>query len=396
MSESHHNNDFRPPDAREALIGRERIRGASRMIAEGTDAAAVTDEQIKQVADDVELFRRNHKIPNKEIARAVGYSPGVISDFLGGKYAGNRAQVAIDLENWLVEEEGRRSRPETTQFVWTNVALEMKAVANYCLDKRKISLVYGPDTSGVGKTTALQAIHQELGPRRSSLITIDKVDANPTGLLKKICRGIRKDDNGTNAVRFARIVSHLTGRSHLLLIDQIHNLRGAKEDKPFYILADIFDATKTAQLWCGTADLVSYLQRQQTRNADESLAQIRRRIFPYVDLMESIRSGGEGGGGDLLVTVEQVREMFARNKLKLTATAARFLCEICNQPDSGAVGLCVQVVEYATMMGEVRRASSIDLPLLKEAMRRGFSPKRTDALFNSMAQEQPRPMAKVG
>lgn len=366
------------------------------MIAEGTDAATVTDEQIQQVANDVELFCRNHKISRKDVARATGYSPGVASDFLSGKYAGNKAQVAIDLEAWLVEEEGRRSRPETTQFVWTNVAMEIKAVANYCLDKRKISLVYGPDTSGIGKTTALQAIHQEIGPRRSSLITIDKVDANPTGLLKKICRGIRKDDNGTNAVRFARIVTHLTGRSHLLLIDQIHNLRGAKEDKPFYILADIYDATKTAQLWCGTADLVSYLQRQQVRNADESLAQIRRRIFPYVDLMEGLRSGGSDGGGDMLVTVEQVREMFARNKLKLAGAAARFLCEICNQPDSGSIGLCVQVVEYATMMAEVRRATSIDLPLLKEALRRGFSPRRTDALLHRMELEQPRAVAKVG
>jgi hypothetical protein len=42
-----------PPNA---LI--ERIRGATRMIAEGTDAKDVTAEQIQQVAADVETFRR--------------------------------------------------------------------------------------------------------------------------------------------------------------------------------------------------------------------------------------------------------------------------------------------------------------------------------------------------
>jgi DNA transposition AAA+ family ATPase len=104
------------------------------------------------------------------------------------------------------------------------------------------------------------------------LATIDKVDANPTGLLKKLLRAVRKDDNGSNAQRKDRLVEYLSGRQHLLIIDQAHNLRFSKDDKPFYILADLYDATGTAQLWCGTADLVNYLQRQQRRNGDESLA----------------------------------------------------------------------------------------------------------------------------
>ena len=368
------------------------------MIAQGTDAKDVTAEQITQVAADVELFCRSHKIGRNVVAKALGYSPGVISEFLKGQYKGNSGQVAIDIEAWLTEEEERRSRPETTQFVWTNVAMEIKAVASYALDKRKIALVYGPDTSGIGKTTALKAIHQELGPRRSSLITIDKVDANPTGILKKICRGLHVDPAGTNKRRFDRCVEALTGRSHLLLIDQIHNLRGAAEDKPFYHLTDLYDATNTAQLWCGTADLVSYLQRQQARSADESLAQIRRRIFPCVDLMEGIReNGGTAPGGEPLITVEQVREMFAKNKLRLVGGAARWLCEICNQPDSGGIGLCVSIVEYATMMAEITRAGSIDVPLLQQALRRGFSGRRTDALLHRLedAQQTPR-VAKVG
>src|SRR5690242_949469 len=178
------------------LIDRERIRGASRMIPEGTDAKAVTDEQIAQVAADVEAFRCSFKPPISKhaIAKATGYSPGVVVEFVKGTYNGNRGQVAIDLESWLVEEEQRRARPQTTQFVWTNVAMKIKAVANFCLDRRRIGLIYGPDASGIGKTTSLQAIYQEMGPRRATLCTIDKVAANPTGLLKAICSAMHIDD----------------------------------------------------------------------------------------------------------------------------------------------------------------------------------------------------------
>lgn len=361
------------------------------MIPEGTDAKAVTDEQIASVAADVEAFSREHKISRKALAQATGYSPGVVSDFIGGKYAGNRGQVAIDLENWLVEEEQRRSRPRTTQFVWTNVAMKIKSVANLCLDFKKIGLIYGPDASGIGKTMALQAIYQDLGPRRSTLATIDKVDANPTGLLKKLCAAMRLQDSGSNRQRFERLVEALKGRSHLLMIDQIHNLRGAKEDKPFYILTDLYDATQTAQLWCGTADLVGYLNRQQTRNADESLAQVRRRIFPAVDLMETVR--GDGGTGEPIVSIDQVREMFARNKLKLTAAAAKFLTMLANTPDSGSVGLCVQLIEYVTAIG--MNLASIDVPALKQAMQLGMTTARAELVIRHM-EETPAAARKVG
>jgi len=52
------------------VIDRERIRGASRLIPTGTDAKAVTDEQIQQVAADVESFRRDFSPPISKAAIA--------------------------------------------------------------------------------------------------------------------------------------------------------------------------------------------------------------------------------------------------------------------------------------------------------------------------------------
>ena len=117
------------------LIDRERIRGASRMIPEGTEAAKVSADQIRAVAADVEGFCRANKISRKAVAVSAGYSPGVVSEFLAGKYNGDNAKVAIDLENWLVSEEQRRSRPRTTQFVWSSVAMTIKSAASYAIER---------------------------------------------------------------------------------------------------------------------------------------------------------------------------------------------------------------------------------------------------------------------
>lgn len=352
------------------------------MIPEGTEAAQVTAEQIAQVAQDVEVFIKANKIAVKTVAKAIGYSPSVVSEFLGGRYAGNKGQVAIDLEAWLVEEESRRQRPQTTTFTWTNVAQQIKSVAYYCLDYKKIGMIYGPETSGLGKTTTLRALYQEMGPRRSTLVTIDKVDSNPTGMLRKICQAMHIGDTGSTNACFNRICEHLEGRSHLLMVDQAHNMRFSTEDKPFYILADLFDRTETAQLWCGTSDLVGYLQRQQGKTLDEPLAQIRRRIFPCVDLMESVGAGGDGG--EPLVSIENIREMFAKNKLRLTPAATRWLCQFIHIPNSGAIGMAVNIVEYATVDCEMHRIGMIDVQHLKSALRRGTKPDRAELILQRL------------
>lgn len=366
------------------------------MIAKGTDAAAVTEEQIQTVAADVETFIKANKITGATVAQAMGYSSGVVSEFLSGKYKGNKAQVAIDLDQWLIEEEQRRSRPTTTQYVATEVALEIQATANYCLDRRTIGLIYGPDTSGIGKTTALMAYAQQMGPRRCTMVTMEKVAANPTGMIRKLCDAMRLGHGGNNDQRIQRIKEHLRGRSHLLIIDQVHDLRGAKDDKPFYILHELHDETKTAQLWCGTADLYTYLTRERARKADESLTQVRSRMFPIVDLMEGVGADGNGGG-KLLATVDQVMEIFAKNSMKITRQSARWLCELANLPDSGSLRLCRQLVEYATMLCELRGMSSIDVPLLQNAMKRALQPAQAKTLMAKMNHEQPaQRAAKVG
>src|ERR1700722_14197035 len=138
------NTPLSPGGAREALIGRERIRGATRMIKEGTDASQVTAETIRKIADDVAIFIKDHGIIRKDLAKAVGYSPGVISEFLAGTYAGNNGEVAIHLDSWVEDEADRRKRPATTQFVWTNVADLIRSTANHCRSARKLGMIYSP------------------------------------------------------------------------------------------------------------------------------------------------------------------------------------------------------------------------------------------------------------
>jgi hypothetical protein len=378
----------------DVLMDRERIRGAARMLPEGINPDTITEAQAKQIAHEVNLFATQQGLGRREVARAIGYkSPGVISEFIKGTYAGNWRQLAIDLDAWLDAEQKRvNSAIGGPQFVWTEVAREIQTVASLVIQLRTIGLVYGPDTAGIGKTMALQAIHQETPG--SLFVTCDKIEANPTGLLRGIAHALRINDNGRNASIYKRVKEMLKGTPRLLIIDQIHNLRRAKDDKPLYILADLYDATKSPQLWCGTADMVSYLTTGVGKG-DESLAQIRSRITYVRDLMQRCADGKDGGRGEPLYTVDNIREVFAKNKIRLTTAAVQMLYKLACIPDSGALRTCRNLVLIATITAEQLKMTSIDAPLLLAALRDSVQKETFDTLYTSLRQQMPA-MAKVG
>ena len=247
------------------LADRSRVQGASRILAEGTEPASVTAEQSRQVLAAVAEYRARAGLSVAQIGKAVGYARSTLYQVLSGKYSGDARQIIVDLDRWLEDEQKAAEAPRRTEFVWTQVAQEIKTVADAAIHLRTIGLVYGPDTSGIGKTMTLHALAKE--KPASLLVTIEKVQANTTGLLYAIAGALHISTGHPNRYLFERIKDILAGTPRLLMIDQIHNLCGALEDRPFYILADLYDATNAPQLWCGTSDIVAYLDRGQVRGA---------------------------------------------------------------------------------------------------------------------------------
>ena len=377
------------PQVAQRMLDRERIRGASRMFPEGTTPSQVSDEQERQLAHNVNAYAKAAGLSRVQVGKAIGYTGGVISEFINGKYRGDVKQVAIDLDAWLEAEYRRQETPETVRFVWTAVAREMKMLASYAQQMRKIVLAYGPETSGIGKTWALQALRDVLPG--SILVTVDKVHANQSGLLKAISRAMHLNDGRANSALYDRIVTELSGTPRLMMIDQIHNLRGSKGDRPLFTLTDLWDRTGAPQLWAGTSDMVEYLNRG-VRKGEETLAQIRSRIGLQWDLMERTRNADEGGRGEPLVTLDEIRRAFGSNKIRLATGAERFLLALACLPDGGAMRTCEQVVTFATILAAAAGEATISEGLIREACRRSMPASKFQLFDQRLRDEQPRMM----
>lgn len=363
------------------------------MIPEGTEAGAVTREQRDAVTQAVldYIDRNKGTVSRTSIAREITVAGSTLGCVLNGKYPGSWQWIILELDRWLEAQQKRDALPKTSDFVWTSVAQEIRTVADMAITLGTIGLAYGPTSSGTGKTTTARALVAERAG--AALATVEKVGASAAGVLASIARALRLGDSGGTAQLYKSIVRTLKNTSRLLIIDQCHNLCGSRDDRALFVLCDLLDATGAPQLWLGTNDIVSYLDRGTARGK-ESLAQIRRRIGISRDLMERTGSG-DGGRGEPLYTVEEIRKVFAKNKVRLAPDATQYLATLANIDDSGALGACVNLVRLATTAAEARGESVLTAQALR-AYHRTLVNGRAFSLLEARMEEYRRPVARVG
>lgn len=393
------NNDHKAPhDAEKAmdqLMDANRIRSETRMFPEGTKPEAVTQETAAEVVKKVGAYRDRTGRTYASIARSIGVASSTLSAVLKGSYPGRWQEVILDLDRWLDGEVKHEAAPKPAEFVMTTVAQEIMTIADAACTLRTIGLVYGPDSSGIGKTITLRAIAAE--KPGSLLITIAKprsARSSPSGILRQIADAMHLKGaygSGIGSYLFEHIVEKLKDTPRLLMIDQIHSLCDVRpDDAPFFTLMDLYDATNSPQLWCGTRDIVAYLNRR-IGQGKETLAQIRRRICPQRDLMARTR----GDGGDPLYTLDEIRQVFAKNKIRLAPDAAQYLMRLANVPDSGALGMCVNLVRMATILVERKGATVLTAEHLRQAFRFLVADEACQLVEAQMDQERQRPLAKL-
>lgn len=155
-----------------------------------------------------------------QVARAVGKSPAVISQYLQGKYPGDVSSLENDISALISREaEKEKTQKITASFIRTytaNKCLEVIKMAHLDCD---INVIYGD--AGMGKTMVMRQYASE---NRTAVLIETDPGYTARVVLEELCNKLGLNRRGNMHELSDAIISALRDSGRVLLIDEAENL----------------------------------------------------------------------------------------------------------------------------------------------------------------------------
>lgn len=227
--------------------------------------------QVRNVIDS------DAHVTQARIARELGVSATVISQWLSAIYPGDNAAVESKVSRWLTKYQERGSDPAMASppaFVPTPTALRVQQALHYAQMAGDITAIYG--ASGIGKTAS---IRQYVGISLNCWVaTMSPSTAGVVTALEEICHAIGIVAAGGAARMHRDITRRVADTGGLLVIDEAQHLSPAALDQ----VRAIHDATQIGIALVGNDYVYSRMDGAGKR-ADH-LDRLRSRVGKRVKL----------------------------------------------------------------------------------------------------------------
>lgn len=310
------------------------------------DEQELTDELRTLIIEKLKQYLHRQEKSQEWAAKSMDMAPATLSQIINGNYSGDDEGRVRKIDKWLELRVMKEQARKPAGFVKTNVAQQIYGVVKLVQKKGGIGLVHGP--SGCGKTLTLRAIHAET--TGSIFISVSTAGHSKLSVLQKIATAARIGDMKVSAAKLEnQLISALQDTDRLIIIDEVHKLAGRRNDEALHALRDLHDATHCPMVWGGMTKIATYITDGNNEGHDP-LEQIYRRIRIWLNLTEACNRANGGPG---LFTVDDIRKVFAAQKIRLTDDGVGYLHEIANEPRMGSLGACDYLVSnVADMAGD--------------------------------------------
>lgn len=211
-------------------------------------------ENMQEIISKLNEFLEGGSVSMSALARALGISPGAISQFRAGKYKGDNAAIAAKIGAYI-DASAKKAKEFATSPARDEIfnSRDYK-MANFVISEavgeREIALLYG--TAGSGKSTILR----DFAAKNPNAVLIEATcHTNANALLGELCEALKLEAAGSANAKLKAISSFLKTADKVLLIDEAEHLPlRALED-----LRRIYDFSSTPLILAGTEILLKNL-----------------------------------------------------------------------------------------------------------------------------------------
>jgi len=315
----------------------------------------------KQKAESLQRFMEKHGYSQGKIAKRIGVSTTVISQFLNNKYPGDVETLVNKIVDLINTVDRRQRRLRHKPFVETRIARKIGTLIKQTRaftteEEGAIAIIIGD--SGHGKSICLR---QYAEVTKNTLYILLDDAMNSTRLFSEIARKLGIDASGSMDNITRRIIGALQNREIVIMIDEASGLKVKQLSQLRTVLVD---QCRCPIILAGNSDLLKTVMQSKTRRGFESLDQFRSRLTQILNLDELANRKDSG-----LYTAEDVRKLYEYGGLRLTSDAVGVLRNIGKTPQSGRLRTCNRIIttlHVAHMQGKIGKL--IDAALILEVI----------------------------
>lgn len=345
-------------------------------------AGKLTAEHIKSVRTTFTAYTYQKDITYATVAKQIGMSGSVISQWAGGTYAGDVDKVARTINNWMERDARSRGATIDVAFIPTKVAEEMQTIAKIAISHKKMAVIVVP--SGAGKTMVMEVLS---GEARGFYIYCDE-DLTPSAFLNTLTKIVGRSQaptKGTRAQLMDYLVNALKGTNRPIFLDEAHRLR----KDVFPRIRTLHDRTNTAIIMAGTHEILEHIDDQANGRGQMASRCLRYNAMDYVYNAEDPSGGAKLGRP--LFSRDEINKFLAELNIKLDIQAVDYAWALACLPGHGCLRTLKEVID---LIRERNKGKQISRNLMYEYTKLLFGQEGMRII--TLANHHTQAMGKVG
>jgi len=297
----------------------------------------LTDQQIEDVRRTFNAFIVEHDITLGQVARKIGVSTSVISQWRRGNYTkGDMQRITRQVNHWMEQDARRRHAAIEVDYVPTVIAERMRTLINVACDTSAMAALVAP--AGSGKTMVLELCAEE----RSGFYLYCDETMTPKAMLVELCRTLGITNYSVTRSRMIQyIVDKLKGTSRPIVMDEAHRLPAGC----FGTIRTIHDRTGVSIIMAGTYEIIERISDQSASRGQMASRCLRFNAMDFI--MDAERGPGPRGRaqGKPLYTKAECKKLFDRMKVKFTDDGFELAWALACLPGYGCLRLVRRIIE---------------------------------------------------